>query len=308
MGQNLTHPNKSAAIIIVAFNDAPNLERCLPSLKKDLNSKEYTVHLTVVDNSTKRDSKQQIKKIVDSVTRAIYIDPKNNTGFAGGNNIALKHEFSSGTDYCILLNSDTEIYKGQLTDLIKAQAGSAAALVGPSIVYGDDPQTYWYGGGRWQSFLGIVRHNLRNQPVRKQLTTTVTFVNGAAMLIPKSTFIKYGGFFEPYFMYYEDSDYSVQLVRAGEHLLYEPKVVIKHYVPPISEKSTFSIFYLTRNHWLFWVRTSSGLARLTACLSICMFQLVRFISYILKTDKRSAILKAWSEALNHKYGKTFTTT
>ncbi|MDO8471817.1 MAG: hypothetical protein Q7S64_01530, partial [bacterium] len=118
-------------------------------------------------------------------------------------------------------------------------------------------------------------------------------------------YLKYGGFFEPYFMYYEDSDYSAQLVRAGEQLYYEPRVVIKHYVPAVTAKSALAIFYLTRNHWLFWVRTTSGLARLTAAVAICIFQVIRLLKNLDSAERRQAIWQAWAQALKRQYGKTF---
>ncbi|MDO8472017.1 MAG: glycosyltransferase family 2 protein, partial [bacterium] len=233
MGENLNQP-PSVAIIIVTFNDPANLSRCLTSLKKELIGQALRCHLTVVDNSTDDSAKKNIAQLVKRVKQAVYIDPKTNTGFARGNNIALKQEFDQGTDYCFLLNSDTELFKGSIAELVETQIKTNSALVGPTLVYGDRPQIYWYGGGRWQPYLGIVRHLGRNELVRPQSAQAVTFINGAALLIPKATYLKYGGFFEPYFMYYEDSDYSAQLVRAGEQLYYEPRVVIKHYVPAVT--------------------------------------------------------------------------
>lgn len=304
MGENLNQ-TPAVAIVIVTFNDPANLSRCLGSLKKELIGQTLRCHVTVVDNSTDPSSKKNIAQLVRQVKGAVFIDPKTNTGFAKGNNIALKQEFDHGTDYCFLLNSDTELYRGSINELVETQTKTNSALVGPTLVYGDRPKVYWYGGGRWQAYLGIVRHVLRNKPVRPQSAQAVSFVNGAAMLIPKATYLKYGGFFEPYFMYYEDSDYSVQLIRAGEQLYYEPRVVIKHYVPAVTDKSALAIFYLTRNHWLFWVRTTSGLARLTAVVAICIFQVIRLLKNLDSAERRRAIGQAWVQAFNKQYGKTF---
>lgn len=304
MGPQLKTVKPKIAFVVVAFNDLSNLKRLWPSLKKELKDQRYESHLLIIDNSTDQQEKRAIKDFI-KFNKQHYFDPGKNTGFAKGNNLALAKEFAGPAEYCLLLNSDTEIKDGSLHALVKAQQETAAALVGPKILYGSDRKTFWYGGGRWQPWLGIVRHNYRNKPIRTQQRQPVTFVNGAAMLIPKSTYLKYGGFFEPYFMYYEDSDFSAQLAAQKEIMIYEPKAVVYHFVPPVTEKSAFSIYYLTRNHWLFWVRNSRGLARLTSFIAICTFQLLRFLVNITNQPRRNAILKAWQAAFKRQYGKTY---
>lgn len=306
MGQNLTKTSlPTVAVIIVSFNDASNIERCLTSLRPELTDQ---VHVHLIDNSTDLEQRTKIAQICQHQPKVFYDCPKKNTGFAAGNNRALADEFAKGADYCFLLNSDTEIKAGSIAKLVTAQLDHEAALVAPKIVYGDRPNIFWYGGGRWQPWLGIVRHHRRNEPVIKQIQQTITFVNGCAMLIPKSTYDRIGGFFTPYFMYYEDSDYSVQLVKAGYKLLYEPQAVVKHFVPPITDKSPLALYYLTRNHWLFWSRTARGLSKITAAFAITIFQLIRFCRHSLHQTKRQAIICGWRDALKKTYGKNHPST
>jgi len=288
--------------ILIAFNSEQDTKRVLKSLQKQKLSPNYELRAIVADNSTDKNQKELINKECSRYDFVIYEDLKENTGFAKGNNLAVK-KIAPKADYLFLLNIDTEIKKDCLNHLLKAQQETEAAVVGPLIVYGDDPSTNWYSGGRWYPWLAAIKMGNRNQKINHyDKRREVTFVVGAAMFMPITTYQKYDLFFEPYFMYYEESDYCARLVMNNEKLIYEPQAVVYHYIPKSTVKSPNNVYYLIRNQWLFWERTNKGLRKFVSFFAVVALQKIHFFRYILKPEMRQAVSQALEDAKNKHYG------
>lgn len=78
----------------------------------------------------------------------IIIKNKGNLGFPGGNNIginfALKHY---APNYLLLLNNDTVVHPGFLTELIlEGEYNKDVGILGPKIYYYDNPDVIWSAG------------------------------------------------------------------------------------------------------------------------------------------------------------------
>lgn len=299
MGQKITEP--SVGVVVVAFNDPRNIARVLASLIKVRGPFALTV--CVVDNSTHTADATKIRSSVDRATKKIsveYYPQTSNLGFAGGVNAGLRH---LKTDYYWLINSDTTVEPAAITYLIETARATGAAAVGSRILYADD-KTIYYAGGVAVSGLGIVRHPHRNRPANPHDTTRpVTFVNGCAMFLPAATITKHGMFYEPYFMYYEETDLCARIIHSGGTLYYEPRSVVYHHTNHTDNKSPLSMYFLTRNHWLYISRNLNGLSRLTARCAVVCFQLYRYIRYMGNPPLRQAIVAGWRDALTKHYGK-----
>jgi len=50
----------------------------------------------------------------------------------------------------------------------------------------------------------------------------IDFATGCCVLVPAGVFRKVGLMSEEYFLYFEDTDFSVRLKRAGFNIVYEP--------------------------------------------------------------------------------------
>lgn len=294
---------EKVAVIILAYNDPLNIRRVLLSLA---NSKQtgFSLSAYVVDNSTIKSDRESIERLVKHHQRwAMYSPQAKNTGFAGGMNRGMKLALEDGADYLFLLNSDTAVRQNTIGQLLRSQKETGAAIIAPLVVYGDRPRIVWYAGGKVISWLGIVRHPRRNKPYRpNDRRRQVSFINGTAMLLPKETIKQYGNLYEPYFMYYEETDWDARIIRQGGSLWYEPRVLVLHFTPSTDDKSVNSVYYLTRNHWLYLNRNISWWWQITARPAIVAFQLYRFIKYLRQPEFREAIISAWRDTLKGKYG------
>src|SRR5204863_9561450 len=114
------------SIIIVSFNAAADLERCLASLHA---APPATPHdIVVVDNGSTDPSAAVARKWAD--VRVIEVG--SNAGFARANNIGIRE---SRWDAILLLNSDTIVPAGVIDRLIDELARNPdVAVVGPRLV------------------------------------------------------------------------------------------------------------------------------------------------------------------------------
>ncbi|MDA1079990.1 MAG: glycosyltransferase [bacterium] len=116
-----------ASIIIVNYNGAHLLGKCLDSLNKSSYPKK-SFEVVVVDNCSRDGSRQLIKQRFPQVK---LIGLSENKGFAAGNNEGLK--YAKG-DYILLLNSDTEVDPEWMQEMVTAAFPKNVGIVAPKIL------------------------------------------------------------------------------------------------------------------------------------------------------------------------------
>ncbi|MFH0852166.1 MAG: glycosyltransferase family 2 protein [bacterium] len=252
-------------IIVLNWNGLKDTEECIESLKK-IDYPDYKI--VVVDNGSTDGSDEIIpKKHFQDVA---FIETKSNLGFAGGNNIGIKHALDNGADYILLLNNDTTVEPDFLSKLVKAAEGDKKiGIVGPMIFFYDEPDRVWFGGGKinWSKIRGshldynTVKkrdHALSDEEMEKEKNKVVDYITGCCLLIKREVVEKIGYLNDDYFLYYEDADWCMRAKKAG----WQSVVVPASYIYHKQSKSTveFSypyIYYHSRNGLLFASRFGS---------------------------------------------------
>jgi len=208
--------------IIVTWNSQPMLKNCLESVRK-----VYGEHLeiVVVDNGDSRETEH----IVKEHKNAKYVSSPNNVGFAGGNNIGLKHVTR---DYVLLLNDDTVFHEDSLSTLL----GFLDSHPKAGVVQGTMNVPSWDNGldecGALLMFYGLLKY----PDIRKPTATTalkprkVFAVKGAEMLFRKKIVHDAGGFlfYDHFFNYYEEKDFCHRVNNAGWECWFVPSPPIDH--------------------------------------------------------------------------------
>src|ERR1700687_3161007 len=93
----------SVWVVILNWNGLTDTLACLASLRR----LQYTAHrVVVVENGSTDGSIDAIRR--DSANDGIeIIDAKSNLGYAGGNNLGIRHALERGADFILVLNNDT---------------------------------------------------------------------------------------------------------------------------------------------------------------------------------------------------------
>ena len=180
-----------------------------------------------------------------------------NLGFAGGNNVGLRYIQALGDgDYAWLLNNDTVVKPDSLGWMVKRMEGHPrAGICGSFIPYYHDPNKIWTsGGGVYNQWLAKSRSidvgkQVYEASTREDVENKMFYVAGASMLV-RTSFLKDVGLMnEEYFLYFEETDWSI---RGMKHysLAYAPESVVYHKVGA-STDSKVTMYYMFRNQLLF---------------------------------------------------------
>ena len=180
----------------------------------------------VVDNASPQYSS---KYLTAQFPFIIHITSPVNTGYAGGNNIALR--FAKG-EYALLLNNDTIVTPDLLTTLVGyLQDHPECGIACPKIKYFNEPDTIQYAGA-----IGLHPLTSRSYDIGLKQKDTGQFnesrktdlPNGAAMMVPMKLVRELGQMSEIYFLYYEELDWAARFLRAGKETHYVGTAEIYH--------------------------------------------------------------------------------
>jgi len=238
------------SIIIVSFNTRELLKKCLESIKN--------AEIIVIDNASTDGSVEEIKKLKIKYQKyklnIKYILNNENLGFAKANNQALR---LAGGEYCLLLNSDTEVKPGALEKLVEfARQHAEVGIVGARLLNPDgslQPSVYHFPT-IWRAFqeywLGR-KGSYEKYALTASDAVKVEAVTGAAMLISRKTIEKIGLLDEQYFMYFEDLDYCRRLKRANLKVYYLPEAEVIHHHGASGKGSPLTYRYLVKSSKIY---------------------------------------------------------
>ena len=279
--------SKPIALILLNWNSKKHTEQCIKSLLKYADDSLFDV--IVADNGSSDDSLNYLKNIFP---KNIYLDNKENLGFAEGNNRAIELGIELGYQYSLLLNNDTIIE----SDIIKAlyfylQNNKIAAAVQPAIYYLHEKEKLWNGELKFNSFWGYTytKKSLPNIP--KQ----VEWITGCCFLIRNEVLIKAGMFNANFFLYYEDVELSFRIRENGYQLYLLPSEKIFHeagvsgQLPSQSKEGTLNPlihYYLNRNKVWFIRKYGNKLFLVFNILNLFVYWASLLIYFTLKGKKK----------------------
>lgn len=258
-----TPPHRpDVSIAIVSWNAREFLRRTLASLfdprhpdvlaawkaagvpVTDFPEERVTSEVIVVDQQSLDGSAEMVEA---EFPQAKLVRQIPNLGFAGGNNVAYRH---AGGRYFLLLNSDTVVRPGWLTELVAyADAHPKAGLIGPKLLNPDG--TLQYSCRRFPSLgAGAFRHTPLEWFFPKNHFTAdylmkdwdhhdareVDWLSGACLMARRDMIEQIGGLDERFFMYFEDVDWSRRAHDAGWEVHYVPRPEVIHEVGKSSDK------------------------------------------------------------------------
>lgn len=214
--------------ITLNWNRCRDTLECLGSLTQITYS---NLRILVVDNASTDGSPQSIAEKFPSVEQIVNVS---NLGFAAGFNVGVRRALSENSDYVFVLNNDTTVASDALDLLLAVAKPQDVGMVAPAIYYASNPEKIWSTGGRVSR---ITLEMLGNHGRQKSIDRIIErdFLSGCGMLIKRSVLERVGLFDERFFLFYEDSDYSLRVRRAGFRLLVVPQARMWHKVSSSTE-------------------------------------------------------------------------
>jgi len=217
------------SIIIVNYNTADLVCKAIDSC---LTQQGISSEIIVVDNASHDDSVEKLKAYGDKIH---LVANSENLGFGQANNQGFTH---SHGDYIFLLNPDAEFSTDHdLADmLLFMHRNPKIGLAGTRIVDSNGKETfprYNYPGDK------------RCHTLFADLPGLITWVLGAAMIIPRAIWEQTGGFDKAYFLYGDEVDWCLRIRKLGFVIGHNSKVIVLHQ-GSASEKSATSFAKWTR--------------------------------------------------------------
>lgn len=250
--------NPNVSIVIINWNGWEDTIECLESLYR-IDYPNYKI--IIVDNHSHDDSVKRIRDYFEGKAFTI-IENEENYGFAEGNNIGIRYALKHlNPGYILLLNNDTIVNKDFLKELINTgEKNTNIGILGPKIYYYDRPDVIWSAGCRisWIFARGIQIGTGELDKDQYNDSKVVEYVSGSAFLIKKDVIDKIGLMDKNYFLYFEESDWTLRANRAGYKSLYVPKARVWHKVSQSGGgiSNPIGLYYITRNRWIFMKKWS----------------------------------------------------
>ena len=242
----------SVQVIVVAFNSAATLARCIDALC----AQTFTGWEAVVWDNASADGAVEA---LGPDARIGKVRSAENLGFAAANNRAAA---LSRSDYIVLLNPDAFPEPDWLERLVAAAERHGAESVA-SLQLDDADPALLDGAGDCMSITGFPWRGGYGQCRATAPTEACEVFSacGAAALYRREAFERLGGLEERFFCYCEDVDLGYRIRLAGGRCVLEPTAVVRHIGGASSggEGSDFAEFHGARNRLWTFVRNTPWL-------------------------------------------------
>jgi N-acetylglucosaminyl-diphospho-decaprenol L-rhamnosyltransferase len=218
----------SLDVVIVSYRSRELLRDCLGSLRA--HPPAALGQVTVVDNDSRDGT---VELVAADFPEVRLIAAERNLGFSAANNRAIR---GGRSDYVLALNPDTRVTEGSLDRLVELMdarpdigiCGCRLELEDGSVDHAAK-RSFPTIAGALGHFTGVGRRGALAQYRAPDVEAgPVDAVNGAFMLMRRSTLDEIGLFDEGFWMYMEDLDLCYRCWQAGKAVWYEPSVTVFH--------------------------------------------------------------------------------
>lgn len=250
------------AAVLINFRDAKMTAMAVHSIEK---SKDAP-HIIVVDNGSSPECIAELQSLCPGLD---LIATGANIGFSAGNNVGIKKALRMGAEVVYIINNDTIADPNLFFRAYRYVAGKNR-IAGGKIYYAKGYEFYseqkgqgnviWYAGGYFDWSMAVSRHYGIDEVDHGQYdkVMSVDFITGCFIAVPRQVFKKIGMLDEPFFLYLEDSDFSLHAKARGIEVMYNPNLVLYHCNgSSTGATSPLVDYYMTRNRFFIGRRYGS---------------------------------------------------
>jgi len=284
--------DRKVTVVLVNINQKRDTLECIESLYKT-NYKDLEVIL--VDNGSKDGSPEAIESQFPEV---LVIRTYDNLGFTVANNIGISEALRRGAEYLLILNNDTIVDEHVIEELLAPMKRDfSVGMTVLKMYFYDRPRVISFAGGWVDRNSGQCVSLGYGEPDHGQFNTQLEcgFAPGCGVLVRKGVLEAVGMFWSPYFIYYEDVEWSVRARDKGYRIIYVPSAMLWHKVSTaFGSESPYLLYLMSRNR-LFFVKRNRERGKWLYSVSHLTVHYTRWIAfYALKrrsTRQSLAILK-----------------
>jgi GT2 family glycosyltransferase len=288
-------PDPLLSVILLNYNGAPWLQRCLDSLRRQTLFDQ--IEIIVADNASPDGSESLAAKLMGGWRNGRTLQHGSNLGYAGGNNRAA---LQARGRYLFFLNPDTWLEPDCLERSVQEMQAAGAAAAAPLVLSYLDDTVQCTGEGGFDIF-GLC------SSTAGRLEPGEIFAPDGCWFIEREWFRKLGGFDDRFFMYADEYDLCWRLWVAGGSVILAPSAKVHHRgavaVNPrggerVLEARTSDTkrYYANRNNLLVLLKNSQHLLLALVPLQLLMLGAEALFMWAW-TGRWSHIRRAYGEAL-----------
>ena len=277
-------------IIVLNWMKYEDTINCVESLLK----LDYlNFNILVIDNNSLNESAEIITKRFPEI---LFIKSNKNDGYAAGNKIGVDYALKNNFDAVWILNNDCVVRKESLSELVASFNRNGHAIYSNLTLMSENPDIIHYAGtyaideplqpDKYPTYdklkgklLSDYANVLEEKPAR---------IYGHSLYIPTEVIKKHGFMDTRYFMFCEETDYTLSLHKAGIPSIFVPKAIITHISTStfkLSAKMKFiGTYYGIRNNILLDKKFNNGYCKELLNKKGGLIGIIKFfvLSYILK--------------------------
>jgi GT2 family glycosyltransferase len=239
------------AVITIAYNEDYQFDSWKSYYEEYMD--EVNIHI-IVDNNSRKEYKEMIR---NAFPNSVYIESEKNTGTTGAYNLGVKYALKDGADAIMFVSQDIRLGKeciSGLYDLLFSE--DKIGMVAPLLLSGSNKEIIeQYGCTLDTKTLGVSL-NFINRRITNDLPDTleVNFIAGGINMTKSEVYEKIGLLDEDLFMYGEEADWGLRVIKGGYKMVVTKKCLSWHehiFITNSSNKSKFrspmSFFLINRN-------------------------------------------------------------
>ncbi|WP_119458831.1 glycosyltransferase family 2 protein [Rhodospirillaceae bacterium SYSU D60014] len=241
----------SVCVVIVTYNNAPHLARCVADLSQQI---YQDFEVIIVDNGSGDGAIDELGTLPPNFR---LLRSPENLGFAKANNWAARN---TQAEWLATLNADAFPEPDWLERLRAAtDRHPDAPMFGSTQIDFHRPDRL-DGAGDLYHATGLVWRSKEGRPVADAADEQAAFGPcAAAALYRRDAFLAAGGFDERFFCYCEDIDLAFRLRLAGGRNIQVAEAVVRHVgSASAGRRSDFSVYHGTRNRLWTFVKNMPG--------------------------------------------------
>ena len=239
----MDEPPIKISIVYPSHDREDVIHENLKSIQKLKNIQE--IEIIIIDNDSSDSTKDIIKSFKGM--NITLIEKNENLGFAKSINIGAR--IAKG-EFIFISNEDVEYPQDFFQVLLTKYHNlkkDKEIILSPAVVFTGKYINYF---GAKVHFLGFsYTPNMYQKISRDHLTFKTLKIAGCSVFMRRKTFLELRGF-DPYFyMYHEDTDFSLNAVRNGISI-YTTNETLLHHLKIQMAINNFTYYYIERNRYL----------------------------------------------------------
>ncbi|PIT88290.1 MAG: hypothetical protein COU29_03420 [Candidatus Magasanikbacteria bacterium CG10_big_fil_rev_8_21_14_0_10_36_32] len=226
------------SIIYLCWADEPQkyLAEALDSIQTQTYPKDL-LQLVIVYNGPREGEissvdyiRSEIFQRQNNLPETVVLEPGSNVGFPAGNNFGARYAVKNGADYVFLHNADGYLAAEAITELVKAmETNKNVGECQPLMLLHPEKELINSAGNNLH-YLGIgycYKYRETYKPNMAEIYDT-GYVSGACAFMRADLLRQHGYWNERFFLYHEDTEYTLRLVSLGYRAVSVNRAIFYH--------------------------------------------------------------------------------